>query len=93
MRRAQRVDVAGIGAVGEGHGIAASQQRADHGGADAAPAADHQGAAGHQPGEAATTRQTFWPPKPKELEIARCTRASRATLGTQSTGSAGSGVA
>ncbi len=44
------------------------------------------------PGSAPSTRQTFCPPKPNELEIACATVASRATFGTQSTGSAGSGV-
>ena len=45
----------------------------------------------HQRGPA-RTRQTFWPPKPNELDTMRPTSASRATLGTQSTGMAGSGV-
>ena len=38
------------------------------------------------------TRQTFWPPKPKELESAWRTLASRATFGTTSSGIAGSGT-
>src|SRR5262249_13793800 len=38
------------------------------------------------------TRHTFWPPKPKELEMVRVTRASRATFGTTSSGMAGSGT-
>ena len=44
-------------------------------------------------GSSATTRDTFWPPKPNELEIARRTFASRATLGTTSSWIAGSGMA
>ena len=47
------------------------------------------GEAGHA-GSRAITRQTFCPPKPKELEIARLTHASRATFGTTSSGIAGS---
>ena len=60
--------------------------------ADAAPAADDQCArcVGHQ--AAPSTRQTFCPPNPKELEIACWTFAGRATFGTQSTGTVGSGV-
>jgi hypothetical protein len=40
---------------------------------------------------APSTRHTFCPPNPNELEMACMIRASRATFGTQSTGSAGSG--
>src|SRR6185437_2881852 len=47
--------------------------------------------AGHA-GSRASTRQTFWPPKPNELEMARRMRLSRATLGTTSSGIAGSGM-
>jgi len=43
-------------------------------------------------GAAPMTRATFWPPKPKELDMACVTLASRATFGTQSTGRAGSGA-
>ena len=43
-------------------------------------------------GSRVMTRQTFWPPKPNELEMTRVTRASRATLGTTSSGIAGSGT-
>ncbi len=45
-----------------------------------------------QPGSAPNARQTFCPPKPKELEMACATCTSRATFGTQSSGSAGSGM-
>ncbi len=41
---------------------------------------------------APSTRHTFCPPNPNELEMAYLMRKSRATFGTQSTGSAGSGV-
>ena len=44
-------------------------------------------------GSSATTRHMFWPPKPNELEMARCTLASRATLGTTSSWIVGSGMA
>ena len=40
-----------------------------------------------------STRQVFWPPKPKEFESTVRTGASRASLGTTSSGIAGSGTA
>ena len=43
-------------------------------------------------GSRVTTRQTFWPPKPNELEMARLILASRATFGTTSSGIVGSGT-
>ena len=43
-------------------------------------------------GLAASTSETFWPPKPNEFEIAWRTLASRATFGTTSSGMAGSGT-
>src|ERR1700730_10320157 len=47
---------------------------------------------GAQAGSPASTRHTFCPPKPKELEIAVLILASRATFGTTSSGIAGSGT-
>src|SRR5262249_18505617 len=49
----------------------------------------------HAPGHAGSrpsTSETFWPPKPKELDSTWVTLASRATLGTTSSGIAGSGT-
>src|SRR6185312_7811865 len=46
----------------------------------------------HQAGSRPITSDTFWPPKPKELEIACVTRASRALCGTTSSVIAGSGT-
>src|SRR6266581_7208950 len=43
-------------------------------------------------GSRPSTSETFWPPKPKELESACRTLPSRATLGTTSSGIAGSGT-
>ena len=60
-----------------------------HAGRGAALAGCHD--IGHA-GSLVITRQTFWPPKPNELEMARVTLASRATFGTTSSGIAGSGT-
>src|ERR1700722_8054052 len=43
-------------------------------------------------GSRVMTRQTFWPPKPNGLEMARRTFASRALFGTTSSAIAGSGT-
>src|SRR5262245_1155240 len=43
-------------------------------------------------GSRPSTSETFWPPKPKELESACRTLPSRATFGTTSSGIAGSGI-
>ncbi len=47
--------------------------------------------AGHA-GSRASTSDTFWPPKPNELEMTCVTLASRATFGTTSSGMPGSGT-
>ena len=56
-----------------------------------AVAYDRVRSAGHA-GSRVMTRQTFWPPKPNELEMARRTFASRALFGTTSSVIAGSGT-
>ena len=50
--------------------------------------ADGRGHAGSRP----ITSDTFWPPKPNELEMTCRTLASRASFGTTSSGIAGSGT-
>ena len=76
--------------------MAGRRERLDDGGAEAASAAgdEHAPPAGdcHHAGSRASTSDTFWPPKPNELEIAWRMRASRATFGTTSSGIAGSGT-
>ena len=68
-----------VGDQGEGaHGLSPAGRRGTDG-------------RGH-PGSRAITSETFCPPKPNELEMARRTRASRATFGTTSNGIAGSGT-
>src|SRR5580704_454746 len=61
------------------------------GGGGRAVAHDRVRGAGHA-GSRVMTRQTFWPPKPNELEMARRTFASRALFGTTSSVIAGSGT-
>src|SRR5262249_2163784 len=58
-------------------------------------AVGEKGERAHAPGHVGSrpsTSETFWPPKPNELESAWRTLASRATLGTTSSGIAGSGT-
>src|SRR5262249_45390465 len=76
---------------------AGRRKRLDNGGAQAASAAGDEHAAyalrwRHQAGSRAITSETFWPPKPNELEMTLRIRASRATFGTTSSGMVGSGT-
>src|SRR6185312_1382467 len=66
------------GGLGSGGSLALAAQRGRRGVAHA--------------GSRVMMRETFWPPKPKELEMTRLTRVSRATFGTTSSGIAGSGT-
>src|SRR5262249_768948 len=66
-------------------------ERLDDGGAETAPAAGDEHASRalrwrHQAGSCVITSDTFWPPKPNELEMTLRTRASRAVFGPTARG-------
>ena len=89
----QRLRLLGGGAVGEIDIMAGRDERAHDRGADALGAARHENPGHAASGGAVSTRQVFWPPKPKELEITVLTFALRAVFGTTSRAMAGSAFA
>src|ERR1700722_8248623 len=86
LRRRRDIEQLDLAVADQGqrtHGFARRRRRA--------VAHDRVRSASHA-GSRVMTRQTFWPPKPNELEMARRTFASRALFGTTSSAIAGSGM-